>query len=213
MSAPRDFKSEKPAPASTLSSGVQTFASFLIFLQLFAIVVGVLSNESPSSLEANLRRVVRPYIELMNMDLSYAYTLTYGPTTGPGLDAQVEVEVELDLPDGKKETIVLPASNLISRQRMRRYQLLAAQSVARLEGNATLESVVPQAIAQRLVTETGATGGTIRCRWKQLPTEAFRTTGEQQNTAYEARILVADGQVELLKREAASEAAPKAGKR
>jgi len=214
MSAPRDPKPETTVPESTLSPGLQTFASFLIFVQLFAVVVAVAGNESQSNLESTLRtRTVRPYVEMLMMDWPYAYVLTYGPTTGPMLDSNVWIEAELDLPGGKKETITLPKSDLISRQRMQRYQLLAAKSAIRVGGNATIESMLPLAIATRLVKETGATGGTIRVRWKQLPQEAFRDTPAQDSTVYEARILVADGEVELLKREAASEAAPKADKK
>jgi hypothetical protein len=41
-----------------------------------------------------------------------------------------------------------------------------------------------------------------------LPTVPFTTTGDQTLTAYEARILASDGNVELLKIESASESAP-----
>ena len=88
-------------PASTLSPQVQTFVSFLIFLHLFALAVGVTSNESPSLLETALRNRtgVRVYLEMMMMDLSYAYAFTFGPSTEPMGDSQSWIEVELTLLD------------------------------------------------------------------------------------------------------------------
>jgi hypothetical protein len=196
-------------PASTLSPGVQTLASFLIFLQLFALAVGVTANESPSQLETALRARtgLRAYLELLAMDLSYAFTLSYGPTTIPGGDSEAWIDVELDMPDGSKLTERLPPTGLWSRQRMRHYDLLARRSVSYL-GNPTLEGLVASDIAARLVKETGATAGKIYLRWRQLPTVPFTTTGDQTLTAYEARILASDGNVELLKIESASESAP-----
>jgi hypothetical protein len=200
------------SPTSTLSPGVQTLASFLIFVQLFAIVVGMTSNESPSQLEAALRAQtgLRAYLQLLMMDLSYAFTLTYGPMAIPGGDSQAWVDVELDMPDGSKRTEVIPPVGLVSRQRIRHYEQLARRSISYL-GDPTLEGLVATNIAERLVRETGATGGTIQCRWRQLPAVPFERTGDQTRTAYQARILVSDGQVELLKIEAASESAPAAG--
>jgi hypothetical protein len=202
------------APRSTLAPGWQTAVSFLIFVHLFAVAVGITSNESPSELESALRNRtgLRAYLETMMMDLSYAFTFTYGPTTGPAGDSQAWLEVELNLPDGTKRTELVPGNFPYLRQRARRYEALARRAVM-LVGNPTLESMLPAAIVQQLVTETGATGGTVRCRWRQLPVMPFQVTGEQEHTTYEARILVSDGQVELLKIEAASESAPTAEKK
>lgn len=198
---------------STLSPAVQTAVSFLIFLHLFAVIVGVTSNESASMLETALRNRlgVRAYLETLMMDLSYAFTLTDGPSTLVAGDSQAWIDVALTLPDGTKRTETIPMSDIVSRQRLRRYQGLARQALLPI-GNPTLEGLLPYAVASRLVRETGATGGTIYCRWRQLPNLPFQATGDQVRTAYEAKILVSDGQVELLKAEAASESAPAAGK-
>ncbi|HWA99907.1 MAG TPA: hypothetical protein VG713_15520 [Pirellulales bacterium] len=202
------------APASTLAPGVQTVVSFLLFVHLFALAVGITSNESPSELETALRNRtgVRAYLEPTMMDLSYAFTFTYGPTTGPGGDTQAWVEVELNLPDGTKRTEIIPGTFPYLRQRARRYESLARRAVTMI-GNPTFESMIPAAIVNRLVAETGATGGTVRCGWRQLPVVPFQPTGEQEHTTYQARILVSDGAVELFKIESASESAPTAEKK
>jgi hypothetical protein len=79
-------------------------------------------------------------------------------------------------------------------------------------GNQSLESAFPRNIVRELVNESGATGGKLSVRWRQLGADPFVTTGREVRTNYEARILVDPDThaVELFKIESAAEVAPKA---
>ena len=191
----------------------RTILSFLLFLQLFALSVAVLSNELPSPLEVGLRKVVEPYLKLLTMDLSYAYNFTFG-FNGNEAEAMQDtaywVEADLKLPDGKPMSAVLPSPGLEPRQRFRRYERMVKRAAA-ARGSPSTESALPAAIATRLVKETGATGGTIRLLRRDLPAEPYQPYGAQPRKLYEARILVAAGQVQLLKIESSkSDTAPAA---
>jgi hypothetical protein len=191
----------------------RTIISFLLFLQLFAISVAVLSNELPSPLEVGLRRVVAPYLKLLTMDLSYAYNLTFG-FNGSEAEAMQDtaywLEADLKLPGGQAMNVVLPSPGLQPRQRYRRYERMAKRAAAAL-GTPSTAGALPGAIAAQLVKETGATGGTIRLLRRDLPVEPYQPYSAQPRKLYEARILVAAGQVQLLKIESSkSDTAPAA---
>ncbi len=149
----------------------RTVVSFLLFLQLFAVLVGVFSNETPSALERSLRNRVpglRAYLELFLMDISHYYVLTYGASPEPTGDSQCWIEAELDLPDGSKKSVILPPTNNSS-QRFKHYDSLARRSVLEaMTRNPTIEGILPHGVARALVAETGATGGTIKLRWRPL---------------------------------------------
>ena len=189
----------------------RTIISFLLFLQLFALAVAVLSNELPSPLEVGLRKVVEPYLKLLTMDLSYAYNLTFGFT---GIDAEAMqdteywLEADLKLPNGQATTVVFPQPGLEPKQRFRRYERLVKRAAAAL-GSTSSESALPGAIATRLVKETGATGGTIRLMRRDLPAEPYQPYSAAPRNLYEARIKVAGNQVQLFKLETSkSDTAP-----
>ena len=199
----------------------RTAVSFLIFLHLFALAVAVVSNWNPSPLSLRLRRVpgVKPYLEYLAMDQSYVplYGLTFGMTE----DTDVVAEIELKLADGTQETIALPDPTLSPKQRWR-HDARLAETAAAMTGESfrNVESVLPQAIAAHFVADNGASGGRIRLRRHFLqPIESFSSSNPAErdpfdpsrySQVYEARLLVAGGQVQLLKSEAAAEVAPAA---
>jgi hypothetical protein len=189
----------------------RTIISFLLFLQLFALAIAVLSNELPSPLEVGLRKVVAPYLKLLTMDLSYAYNLTFG-FTGTEAEAMQDttywLEADLNLPTGQPINVVFPQPGLEPKQRFRHYERMVKRAAAALGSNST-ESSLPGAIATRLVKETGATGGTIRLMRRDLPAEPYQPYSAEPRKLYEARIKVAGDQVQLLKLETSkSDTAP-----
>lgn len=187
---------------------MRTLLSFLLFLHLFALAVGVTSNDAASQLETGLRKtpLVVPYLQTLLMDLSYSFNLTFGPSDTDASDAESWIEIDLTTPGGPKR-LQLPPPGIEPRQRQRHYESLVRTAAAQM-ANPNRESVLPAAIARSLVRQYGATGGTIRIVRNTLPDEPFRPFTPAQRTLYEARILVAAGQVELFKTEAASESAP-----
>lgn len=202
--------SSSPAPGP--SQNVRTALSFLLFLHLFAVAVGVTSNESASQLETGLRKtpLVVPYLQLLLMDLSYSFNLTFGPSDNDVSDAESWIEADLTTGAGAQQ-IVMPATGLEPRQRLRRYEALARTTAAQV-GNQNSESILPAAIARGLVRRYGASGGVIRIVRSTLPTDAFMPFSPTRRTLYEARILVTAGRVDLFKSDAASESAPAAAK-
>ncbi|HEX4148839.1 MAG TPA: hypothetical protein VHY20_07620 [Pirellulales bacterium] len=200
-----------PLSPALPSPGLRSGLSFLLFLHLFALAVGVTSSNTQSSqLEIGLRKtpLVRPYLQLLSMDLPYTFNLTFGGNDYQVADAETWIEVELKTTAGEQK-FVLPGERLEPRQRFRREEILVG-TAATLVGQPTRESVLPAAIADSLVHRYGATGGVIRIVRRDLPAEAFLLPPQTRRTLYEARIIVAGGQVELLKSEAASESAPAA---
>lgn len=199
----------------------RTLVSFLIFLHLFALAVAVLSNWNPSPLALRLRRVpgLKPYLEYLAMDQSYVPL--YGLAFGLPEEADVSAEVNLTLSDGSSQTLTLPARDVMLRQRWR-HDARLVETAADVTGDdfRNVESLIPQAIASHYVAEYGAKGGTIRL-WRHDPQSmdamsssnpAERDPLDQSHYSqrYDARILVAGGQVQLLKSESASEMAPAA---
>ena len=215
-----DPKSKAPeTPSLGLSPGARGIVSLLLFIHLFCIGVGMLSNELPSMLEDALRRRVpglRPYLQTLLMDFSYAFTYTSLPGDTPSPDSHCWIDVELNVPGSTTPLVkTFPPEGIRSRQRLRRYERLAYHAVNWV-GNNDWESTFPRNIARQLVAETGATGGKISVRWQELtfnPTEPYVVTGRQTRTAFEAHILVIPGdppEVDIFKIEKAADVAPPA---
>lgn len=200
--------------------GLRTTVSFLIFVHLFALLVAVLSNWNPSALATRLREkvpLVKPYLQLLAMDQSYApaYALTFAMPE----DTDMAVELDLNLADGSRQSFSLPAGDVWPRVRRLRDARLAA-TAGDLTGETfrNLESLLPQAIAAHYVAQYGAKGGTIRCMRHFLLELENAASGDPYDASrylkvYEARILVRGDNVQLMKMEAAAEVAPAAVER
>jgi hypothetical protein len=155
---------DQPLPGT----GVRTLLSFLLFLHLFALFVACVSNSAASPLQRRLRYVPAAYLQLLNMDLSYGFHLTQAELS----DVDYVIEMELETAGGKK-TVRLPPSELGPPIRYRRYERLGwlmADRVAFADttGDASMESLLPQAIAARLFLENDARRGTLRCMAHRL---------------------------------------------
>lgn len=208
---------------------VRTLVTFLIFLHLCALGIGVASrNASPSPLAFQLRAVpgVRPYLQILAMDLSYQYQLSYYQPARVGPPALLEAapedtdhlfEVELGRGEESPLHVRLPARGMQPPLRRKRYQRLAVNTAMLVEDD-TLAGLIPRAVAGRLVYETGADSGRIACRrvyprpmdaWESSNPQALDPYGPAYlRTVVEYELIVQSGQVEVLKREAAQDVAP-----
>jgi len=210
------------------SQGVRTVASLLLFVHLFALAIAITSRATTvntefgpagSELLARMRDVpvLMQYLQLLELDESYNNAWTQG---GP-LDSGHTIEVDLEFADPGADalTIRIPEDRLWPPMRNGRHRSLALTATA-LVGSDERENILPQAIAEKLIVEHGATGGTIRLRrhFPQSPTEAASLdeavsdplNDRYYETVYEARILVSDGDVSLLKSESPGTSAPAA---
>lgn len=226
MSSPYSSKPPASSHAPALPEpATRTAISFLLFLHFFALGVAVLSNWSPSPLALRLRRVpgVVPYLQFLDMDQSYIGL--YNLHDGLPEDTDAFVEVDLKFKDGSEEHAVYPNKTLWPRQRRQHYARLA-ETAADLSENENLQSIVPQAIAAHVAAKAGAEGkkvrsGDIRVRRlllqpieaveSSLPNERDPYSDTYYRKLYEARVLLAGGQVRLLKVEEARDVAPAAG--
>lgn len=201
-------------PTGFPSVEVRTIVSFLIFLHLFALAAALVATPGMSSeLEqrvANLP-VLRQYRQALDMNLPYTYHLTFG---GEDLDFDHQLEVDLELADGQHKVVVIPADGIWPRSRMQRYQMLAFNTAVGV-GQDGIETLLPQGIASGLLEQYGATRANFRCRLHaplgrdRILAKADPQAADTWRTVYEATIWKsADGQIRLLKQEAASDSAP-----
>ena len=215
-------------PAGMPGEIVRTVVNFLLFLHFFALGVAVFSNWSPSPLARGLRKTpgVLPYLQALDMDLSYIGL--YNLHDGMPEDTDAFVELDLKFKDGSDEHLVYPDSKLWPRERRRHFARLAEVAgdlSAGQEANQDLQSIVPQAIAAHAIAEAQARGkkfrsGTIRIRRlllqpmeaieSSLPAERDPYSDTYFRKLYEARIVFAGGKVQLLKVEEARDVAPAA---
>ncbi len=209
-------------------AGIRTGVSLLLFIHLMAVAIAMTSGvaQSPtvdgdirySDLLGRMRGtpLVIDWLQLIAQDQSYAFALTQGAPE----DAAHTIEVELETAGDAPPAITLPAENIWPPQRRIRHREIAFWA-AGLVGDDNAEALLPQAIAARLVDQHQATGGTIRIRrhYFQSPAEAQSVNPEVADpdnaryfeTIYEARILVSDDEVTLLKRADLGTTAPAAG--
>jgi hypothetical protein len=213
----------KPAPAAPgeaiqASEGVRTLVSFLVFVHLFTLVIGIVSNEVPSQLEQALARLpgLRQYRQVLGMELPYSYYFTRGNDAGGEFDIDFTLTTTVKRPDGSTETLSFPNAEMWPHQRYHRYQMLARQ-VATFAGEdapdpSKLELLV-QAIASGILHLEDAKSVEIRCRGQLTPPgmEEFQPAqdlGPRFRDAYEGRAFLTDDRVELLKKDPARDTAP-----
>ena len=222
MSGPQPNDPASSGDSELPSEGLRTVISFLLFVHLFALGVAIASNAAPvSALRRQLRDVpfVRPYLQLFQMDLGYNFHLTYSEEFDT--DHFFELELGGQQASGPETTkILLPPSGLRPPIRRDRYHNLALNA-ARLMGDDQFESLLPKAIAKRLLAEANVTEGThrIRCRRHYLLTRAMVGSTDPRvrdpfaagryGTVYEADVFFDDqGELQIVKTASASETAP-----
>lgn len=206
------------------SQTMRTILSLLLVLHLFALLVALVSNDWVSVLTGRLRSVpgVRPYLQLLFMDLSYRY----GLTSADRLDVDFQLEADMTLEDGSKKTVVFPEQGVWPKERYRRYERLVHAIAERTaDGNDPAgTALIVQSVAARLFSEQGARKGRatphrIRCRGHSLQAPGDVQAGDRHQqdpfdpryywTAYEATAWwLPDGEVELLPTEGAGDTAP-----
>lgn len=200
------------------SEGVRSLVSFLIFVHLFALLIGILSGEVPSQLEVAMARLpgLRQYRQILGMDLPYSFYFTRGNEPGGDLDIDYKLTATLKGADGATETVEFPNADMRPHQRYHRYQALAKQLATFASETApeprNLE-LLAQAIAGGLLRAYDAQAVEIRCRGELTPPvmEEYQPEQDTRNNfkdAYDVRAFLADDQVELLKKEPARDTAP-----
>lgn len=214
-----------PAPALP-PEGVRTLISFFLFFHLFALGVAVAANARPvSRLRSALLQIpaVRPYLDLLNMDLAYNFHLTHAME----LDTDHFVEIELDWhgkSDPSARRITLPDPAMQPGIRRRRFYNLA-RVMASVVGEDEVESLLPLAVARGLLAEAGIDQGhhRLRCRRHFLlemqdvasidPAKHDPFHASRYGTAYEADLIFSGGQLSIVKAAGAAETAPVERKR
>jgi hypothetical protein len=195
--------------------GVRTTLSLLLVIHLFALLVAVASNFLPvSPMRAQLRDVplVRPYLQLLHMDLAYNYHLTYA--TEVDFDHRLVIQLAGDAPE---EAIVLPTGLWPPVRQQRLYNL--TRTMALNLGDDATEGVLPRTVAAGLLARRDIASGPNRLRLEYFQpvrredygrlTEAGSTERDGTfRTAYEANLIRFGGQWSLVKQASASEAAP-----
>lgn len=204
MTAPEATAAAQP------SGGVRSLISYLIFLHFFFLLVGIKSNTSSSGLDQDLRNKVpglKPYLQVLALDLSYMFHLTY--YDGDNFqDTDHFVEADLKLPDGTTKQVVFGGLDLAPGARMRHYERLAYRAAFFADNQSeNMVSLYSQALARRIMLENpGCRELTLRLRRRLLvnrlldPTtpagriarESAPTDPSFLQTVYEARALMND---------------------
>jgi hypothetical protein len=200
-------------PAPLPSPATRTVVTFLLIVHLFALAVAMASNDGGSQLASRLRPLVRPYLQLLAMDLSYRFALINGSEA----DLDYSFVTDLTLPDGSTKTVVVPDPALGSGQRFRRYSQLGRRTAvdaaqAELTGDDSGVGIVPSAVGGWVLRSNNATSGTITCRGevlRDMPGVAENRPAEFREP-YAADIKLSGNQVILNKRSGQSESAPAA---
>lgn len=198
------------------SEGVRVVVSLLLFVHIFCVLVVLAFGATGAPLYGQLHDRVpglRQYLQLLHLDLGFNYQLT----SGVPLDFNHFIEVELMMPDGSTETILLPDADTAPRQR--RLQLGSlARFAASLVGNDQMESILPRQIAESVFRQQGAAAGeeyehTIRLKRHMppnldvinavsegLPTPSSPLPPEREfPTLYEAKFRLIDGEMVYVK--------------
>lgn len=216
-------------------TGVRSFISYLLFLHFFILAVGIKSNTSSSGLDQDLRNRIpglKQYLQFGAMDLSYMFHLTYYDGFESLQDTDHYFEADFALPDGSTETVRLSSPSLFPPIRERRYASLTSRAAMYAESqNDNLGSLMPQAVARRMLLERRQTDPEVRrlvlrirrrlLQNLMLPPSDPQAAVERGRspddpayfqTVYEARaFLNDDGSVEVAQIKAASDtAAPQA---
>lgn len=186
-SPPSDSEASPPLPPE----GLRTAVTFLIFVHFFFLLISIKSKTASSGLEQDLRQRapgLTPYVQLLGMDLSYMFHLTYYDPTNfelsketPGTfddhdeerdlrDTEFYAELDLLGPDGRIEkTILWPPNDLKPGARFQRFQRLVAMAVGLIDSdNTDPVSDIAKGIADRVMAENQASAVKIRFRRRIL---------------------------------------------
>jgi hypothetical protein len=200
------------------AEGMRTLLSLLLFAHFFALGSGILSNGTASRLELLARRakVLTGYLQILGLDASYQFHLTYGDAS----DFDHFVTAEFSTTDGQTATRTLPALGVFPGHRYRRLERLA-RAIATPPAEGDPFDLVARRLAVYWMAETGALHGTLRA--PEANVELLREEGTLEsprwtNSAdfrdryyrdgYEAYAILVDGEVELMRTAEPAETAP-----
>lgn len=220
-------------PEGYPSSGLRSVITYLLFVHFFFLLVGIKSRTDSSGLEQDLRNKVpglRPYLQLLGMDLSYMFHLTYyQPTADAGdpNDTDFFLEADIPQPDGTTKLVVLPTKDELAGMRFRRMErLVHAAAVDGADGSDSAAEVA-KGIARRLMLENNcleqARTTPLRLRFRRrilpdwmLPPSELEQSGALEvpqdapsnfETVYEVLAVFAGDDVQVTRVGAASNAA------
>lgn len=222
--------SDAPSGGREPSSGVRSLITYLLFLHFFILAVGIKSNTSSSGLDQDLRNKVpgvKPYLQLLGMDLSYMFHLTYYNGRQNVQDTDYVIEADVPQSDGTTRRVVVSSAGSLPPIRDYRYRRMAFTAASAVEsGNDSLSSLLPQAVARRLMLEHGCRQLTIRVRRRllqnlMLPADDPQAAVERSRSSddpayfenvYEARaFMTADGEIDVAPIKAAYDTAAPQG--
>ena len=154
------YLTSESSPAAA-SPNVRSLVTFLLVVHFFFLLVGIKSNTSSSGLEQDLKNKtpgLTPYLEFLNLDLSYMFHYTY--YMGPPLDGtpwreesdtDFVVEVDVPQPGGGMRTTVWPATRPVPGIRFRRAARFAQTAAETGESEFPAAPVLAQALARRIM--------------------------------------------------------------
>ena len=184
--------------------------TLLILFHLFTLFVAVAANPPTSELLFRLKRVpvVREYLELLGMDLSYRFHLSYGAF----IDNAWEVEAVLTMPDDTQQTVTFPDPEMPNFRRQHYHPLLMRWATTPDEG---IQGMLAQRVARRLMEETGAKSATVSLRAQvplnpeQVKQSVAPDAESQFTTLYSARAWYdINGAPQFMKTAGGAESAP-----
>lgn len=198
-------------PRVEISETMRGIVSLVIFVHLFCVAVGLFANESTSVLAVQLRRVLGPYIRLLNLDPQFlsGFHLTHA--------MEYEDHHQLVIEVASEEPIYIPNQDgsLWGERlgfRQPRYLNLTRQfGLFAEEGNDQAMAELARAIGGSLMTKMGARQMVLRCqRLGPHPLDPVMDQGSPPiDTLYRADVIVDDaGVVRVHKQVDADEAAP-----
>lgn len=169
-----------PSPASPSpqlpGGGARTAISFLLFFHLFALFVAVVGNVPASSLLRKLRIIPRPYLQALDMDLSYRFNFTQAEPEDRGWMAEVEIGHRgADKQWVADQIVPVPLEEMPQGLRRQRYYNLV-RSLRIIEERPPTQDplrkdwqdVVAEAIGKRLMVEHGVEEVKFRIRAQGL---------------------------------------------
>jgi len=161
---PAESPADNSAPGMP-SEGLRTLLSFLLFVHLFALAVAISSNARPlSGLRNQLGHIpfLRPYLQVLHMDLAYNFHLTYAlaEDTDQWIELRSAEDNANDLSGADSgRRMIFPERGIAPPVRRNRYRNLMLLTYLLAQGE-NAESLLPKQIATRLFHEQGITDGT-----------------------------------------------------
>lgn len=204
---------------------VKVVVTVLLSMHLLALGVAVSSNAGPVSvIRMQLRRItgIRPYLQLLHMDLAYNYHLTYA------LETDTDHFIEMDsarsaagaASDAGPTAGLFPAPGIRPRIRAERYRNLMRAMVPLLDDDER-ESLLPRAVARRLLAVRGVDSGIHQLRLQRLylvsredaasadPAQRDPYAASLYETVYEAAMKFDGGQLIAIKTADRAQTAPR----